>query len=141
MNLRCGLYYSWQAILHEVDYPWMAPNISVRTSPRGPIRSAPTHAGGAAAARGSRDTTCSYIIEREPLGPGAMEERREGLRVETPASPNRRTAPPGQANHSGDSDLLAGDEGREDGNSSASGGGAGGARGGSAAARGGGRPG
>ena len=24
MNLRCGLYNACQAILHEVDYPWVA---------------------------------------------------------------------------------------------------------------------
>ena len=44
MNLRCGLYNAWQAILHEVDYPWVARAIrGWPGSATGPERSQAIH--------------------------------------------------------------------------------------------------
>ena len=48
-----------------------------------------------------------------------MGERREGLRVETPASADRQTALPKRASDPGCLNLPAEDEGREGGNSGA----------------------
>ena len=94
MNVRCGLCNAWQAILHEVDYPWVARAIrGWPGSATGPERSQALHgsATGPEQIRALHNTPLGVTLESWHFTLRTSHTRRCTLRtLHTPPSYSQR---------------------------------------------------